>query len=225
MPLAVDLAKVKPGTWAEYSMNIGGLPPMTTRLALVSKSGDTHTLEMSMEGGITAMTGGKMVVDTVMQTEKKTGAPKVQKIVMQLGAHDPMEMPDNPALKGQFAKPDPKALVGEETIKVAAGSFKTKHYRDKSPSGDTVDFWISESAPPIGLVKMTGEQKAGPPGVAGPVKLELTATGKDAKPLITKPPKPYSESELRQQVMSGAGAGGPGAAPPPAQPPAAPAKK
>ena len=59
----------------------------------------------------------------------------VQKLVLQVGANDPMEMPVEGAQAHQFAKPDPKTLVKEETIKVAAGSYKTKHYHDKTPAG------------------------------------------------------------------------------------------
>ena len=59
----------------------------------------------------------------------------VQKMVLQVGANDPMEMPVQGAQRKQFAKPDPKKLVKEETVKVAAGSYKTKHYHDKTAAG------------------------------------------------------------------------------------------
>ena len=71
-------------------------------------------------------------------------------MVMQIGAGDPMEMPVEMTGSKPFTKPNPKTLVGSETIKVAAGSFKTKHYRDKTPQGDKIDFWVSESVPPLG---------------------------------------------------------------------------
>ena len=60
-----------------------------------------------------------------------------------------MEMPSELAQGNQFKRPEAKNLVGEETIKVKAGSFKSKHYREKSPAGDKIDYWVSESAPPI----------------------------------------------------------------------------
>ena len=45
---------------------------------------------------------------------------------MQIGSNDPMEVPVQMAGQTQFTKPDPKTLVGSETVKVSAGSFKTK---------------------------------------------------------------------------------------------------
>ncbi|MBL7666008.1 MAG: hypothetical protein JNM93_12810 [Bacteriovoracaceae bacterium] len=44
-------------------------------------------------------------------------------------------------------------LIGEENIEIPAGSIKAKHYR-KTRDKQTVDFWISELALPIGLVKL-----------------------------------------------------------------------
>ena len=80
---------------------------------------------------------------------------------------------------------------------------------------------------PLGLVKVEVEQKSNPQ-IKGKVSLELAATGKDAKPAITKPPKPFDQAALMQQMMrprrAGAGAGA-GAKPAPARrrAPAAPA--
>jgi hypothetical protein len=229
MPLAVDLAKVATGAWAEYAMSVGTMPPMKTRMSLVGKTPGANTVEMTVEGGMMAMAGGKMIMQTVVDADTTKESP-VKKLVMQLGTNDPMEMPLDPAHQRQFKKPNPKNLVKEETIKVAAGSFKTKHYRDKTAQGDTFDFWVSDSAPPLGLVKIEGEQKSNP-AARGPVKFELTAMGKDAKPAITKAPKPFDQQVFMQQMMGGAGAAPPpGAGGPPAPaaggaPAAAPKKK
>jgi hypothetical protein len=106
-------------------------------------------------------------------------------------------------------------LIKAETIKVAGGSFKTKHYRDKTPQGDTFDFWVSPDAPPLGLVKIEVAQLSGPAAGQGPMKLELTALGKDAKMIITKPAKPGDQEALVKQIMGGSGMG---SAPPPGPP-------
>ena len=132
------------------------------------------------------------------------GVSKPQKLVIQMGPNDPMEMQTGGA-QGQFAKPDPKTLLKEETLKVAAGSFKTKHYRNKTAQGDSVDSWVAESVAPIGLVKMEMTQKSNPM-VTGPITMELASVGKDAKPAITKPAKPYDQATFMKQVMAGAGA-------------------
>ena len=153
---------------------------------------------------------GKMVMQMTLAPGQE-GA--VKKMVMQLGAGDPMDMPVEMSGGKPFTKPNAKGLLGSETIKVAAGSFKTKHYRDKTPQGDKLDYWVIDSVPPFGLVKVEVEQKNNPQ-IKGKLVFELTAQGKDAKPSITKPAKPFDQAALMQQMMaaSGGGQGGPAAA-------------
>jgi hypothetical protein len=104
----------------------------------------------------------------------------------------------------KFTRPDPKNLVKKETIKVPAGTFATSRY--KETRGDSVvEYWMSETALPLGLVKMTGVPRPGSPGPK--VVMEMSAKGNDAKPAITKAPKP-----IDPQLMGGMGA------PPPAKP-------
>lgn len=203
-PLAVDLAKVPVGSSAQYNVTVGTMGPMTMRLGLVGRAAAGNTIETSIEGGIAARAGGKMITQMTVPSGSNG---KVQKMVLQLGANDPMEMPIEGAQAQQFSKPDPKTLVKEETIKVAAGSFKTKHYHDKTAQGDTVDFWVSENVMPIGLVKMEATQKNNPQ-IGGPIKMELVATGKGAKSSITKAPKPFDQAAFMKQMMAGANGGG-----------------
>ncbi len=226
LPMAVDLKKVPVGAWAEYDMTVGQLPPMKSRMALVGKSGDTNTLEMTMQGGMLSMAGGKMIVQTVVDADQGKEKP-VKRVLMQIGDNDPMEMPVDSKQQTQFHKPDPKAFVKEETVKVAAGTFKAKHYREKTPSGDPFDFWVSSDVPPFGIVKVDAEQKHAAGPAQGPVHFELTALGKDAKMLITKPAKPFNQGQLVGQLMGGAGKGSGGLVPldgAKAPPPAPPAK-
>src|SRR5262245_37029274 len=89
MPLAVDLAKVPIGSQADYSATMGSWPPMNIRLALVGRAASSSTVEMSAEGGMMAMMGGKMVVNSVIETDKGKGEPQVKKVVMQVGTNDP----------------------------------------------------------------------------------------------------------------------------------------
>jgi hypothetical protein len=208
-PLAVDIAKVPVGSWAKYAMTMGTMPPMAMKMALVSRAAAGNTLEMSVEGGLAAK-AGKVVTQ---MTLAPGSAGTVSKMILQVGSNDPMEMPIGAAQGKQFSKPDPKTFVKEETVKVAAGSYKTKHYHDKSAQGDTVDYWVSESLPPLGLVKIEMTQKSNPM-INGPIKMELTGTGKDAKTAISKKPKPFDQNELVKQMTGGAGAA------PPAAPPA-----
>ncbi len=226
LPMAVDLKKVSVGAWAEYDMTVGQLPPMKSRMALVGKAGDSSTLEMSMQGGMLSMAGGKMIVQTVIDADQGKEKP-VKRVIMQIGDNDPMEMPVDNKQQTQFHKPDPKSFVKEESVKVVAGTFKAKHYREKTPSGDPFDFWVSADVPPFGIVKVDAIQKHGAGPAQGPVHFELTALGKDAKMMITKPAKPFDQGALVGQLMGGAAKGSGGLVPmeaPKGPPPAPPAK-
>jgi hypothetical protein len=63
-PLALDLKKVPVGTWAEYTVNIGGQEgkPMKSRWSLVARDASTTTLETRVEGPALEMMGGHMVL-------------------------------------------------------------------------------------------------------------------------------------------------------------------
>jgi hypothetical protein len=206
MPMVVDLKKIDVGSWASYTTTMGEMK-MTAKTSLVARDASSVSMETSMEGGMMAMMGGKMTMRLVMDPDPTISEKPVKQVVMQIGDQDPMLAPDNmPAQK--YSKPDPKSLVGKETLKTAAGSFKTAHYRSKTPQG-TVDVWVSEDVPPTGLVKLTTEamQAGGQPIPA--MTMELAAMGKGAKPTITKAPKPFDP----QKMMGGAApAPAPGAA-------------
>jgi hypothetical protein len=190
LPLVVDLKKAVVGSWADYGMSFGEVK-MKSRWALVARDASSTTLEMSMQGGPAASMGGKITLKMVLDPDPVNAAKPVKQIVMQMGDGDPMQAPpDAPTQK--FQKPDAKTLVGSETIKVEAGTFKTSHYRDHSPVG-TVDVWVSEEVPPLGLVKVltTPEPGAADQPAVPPATMELAATGTGAKPTITKPAKPF----------------------------------
>ena len=54
MPIALDLAKVPVGSWADYTMTMGQLAPMKMRMALVAKTPAGNIIETSVEGGMMA---------------------------------------------------------------------------------------------------------------------------------------------------------------------------
>jgi len=217
MPIAMDLAKVPPGSWADYSVTMAQYPPMKLRMSLVARTPAGNVVESAVEGGMMAMVGKMVIQMTLSPGAEGT----LKKSVMQLGANDPMEMPSAMTGARPFVKPNPKGLIGSETIKTEAGSCKTKHYRDKTPTGDKIEYWVADNVPPFGLVKVAVDQKSNPQ-VKGTSTFLVTAIGKDAKSTITKPPKPFDQATLMKQMMGGAGAGGagPGGAPKPASAPA-----
>ncbi len=47
-------------------------------------------------------------------------------------------------------------FIGEEIVEIAAGSTKSKHYQI-SKNNQTLDYWISDEAKPLGLVMLTSK--------------------------------------------------------------------
>ena len=204
LPVVVDLKTAVVGSWADYNMTFGD-NKMKARWALVARNASSVTLEATMRGGVFAQMGDKVTLKLVLAPDPVGLANPVKEIAMQIGDGDPMlGPPDAPAQK--FQKPDPKTLMGKETIKVAAGTMKTAHYRDHTPAG-TVDVWVSEDVPPLGLVKVvaTPEPETGKSKLARAphFSMELAGTGAGAKPFVTKPAKPF---DLQQMMGAAQGA-------------------
>jgi hypothetical protein len=216
LPLVVDLKKVPVGSWAEYGMQFNEIN-MKSRWALVARDDKSTTLEMIMDNPMAAQMpgGGKITLKMVMDPDPVNAQIPVKEMVMQIGNGDPMLAPAE-APRQKFQKPDARTLVGKEEIKVPAGTFKTSHYRDHSTVG-TVDVWVSEDVPPLGLIKVLTtpepQMAEGKKVEIPPATMQLMATGAGAKPTITKPAKPFNAAGM----MGGPGGGG--------APDARPAKK
>jgi hypothetical protein len=194
MPLVVDMKKVELGSWAEYAMTMGSIT-LSSRWALVARDAKSNTLEMTTKGGPVAK---PVVLRMVLSADPTSGDKPPKPMVMQFGDEAPMLVPsDTPVQK--FQHPDPKNLVAKEQIKVAAGTFQTTHYREKNAMG-TVDVWVNETISPLGLVKVITApevDKNAPAAMQIPAAtMELSATGKGAKPAITKKPKPFDEKKM-----------------------------
>ena len=204
MPLVVDMSKVKVGSWAEYKMTMGGIS-LTSRWALVARNKRSNTIEMTTQGGPVAK---PMILRMVLNADPTSDAKPPRPMVIQFGNEAPMfAPPETPAEK--FQHPDPKDLIGQEEIKVAAGTFKTAHYRNKNEMG-TVDVWVSDTVPPLGIVKVltTPENDKSAPAAMQipPATMELSAIGTGAKPAITKRPRRFDPKKMKGLVGAGAGA-------------------
>jgi hypothetical protein len=111
-----------------------------------------------------------------------------------------MEAPAVKPSQQPYPRVDPKKLVGIDTVRVRAGTFRAKHYRDRTEYGELVDFWIDESVGPIGLVRLESEQRQHPTIRAG-FTYELVAVGNDAIPQITKAARPFDAALLKKRGL------------------------
>jgi hypothetical protein len=198
LPLAVDMQKVEVGAWSEYKMSMGSVA-LSSRWALVARDDKSSTLETTTRGTQIAK---QIAVRMVLPPDPTSGEKPPKPTVVQFGDEPPMLGPkDEPPQK--FQRPDEKKLVGKEEVKVAAGTFKTSHYREKNPNG-TVDLWVSETVFPLGIVKLvtTPEVDKREPAAmqVPPAIMELVSTGKGAKPVITKKPRPFDKDKMHGLV-------------------------
>jgi hypothetical protein len=203
LPLGMDIRKAHLGEWSQYTVSITGMPPSTERFALVGRDASSHAMEVITEGG--ALGGTRAVVRVTLEADPAR-KDRVRKLAMQLGDNDPMELDRQGTPTGQFAPIEGKKLVGKEKLKLSAGIFATRHYRDRSVvDGSTVDIWVSDEAPPLGIVRLRGSVSQGPGGTQSPLTMELTARGSDAKPIITKPPQPFDNVKMMNQMSRSLG--------------------
>ena len=196
MPRAVDLDTVPLGRWAQYEETYLGATTIKERIALVGKGADGNTIETTTE----MPNGEKAIFATTFAAAPEGGAVQATGAVFQVGDDEPMQAPPVPASQQPYPRVDPSKLVGVDTITVRVGTFRAKHYRDRTSFGEQVDFWIDDSVGPIGLIKLEAEQKQHPTIRAG-FAFQLVATGNDAIPLITRAARPFDASVLKKRGL------------------------
>ncbi len=197
MPCALELDTVPMGRWAEYAETYLGTVTIKERVALVGKSDDGNTLETTTE----MRPGDRTVFSTVLTAgNAAAGGGQALSNVFQVSGDDPMVAPPLPPSEQPYPRVDPAKLVGPETVTVRVGTFRARHYRDRTSFGEQVDFWIEDTVGPIGLIKLEAEQKQHPTIRAG-FKYELVATGNDAIPQITRTPLPFDAALLKKRGL------------------------
>jgi hypothetical protein len=169
------------GGWSEYQMTSKSEGPTKMKIAIVGKEGDAYWYETVMEGGREGRIITKMLVSGDPGDTKN-----VKRMIFKHGNEPAMEMPvemmgQSPKGQGQSGKVIDK---GTETIKVPAGTFKTKHmqYQDV----ETVDTWIYKDISPYGLIK----------SVSRDTEMVLIGYGTGAKTQITETPQKFEMPQM-----------------------------
>jgi hypothetical protein len=181
-PISFDtISKAKNGQWAEYTMSMKGqAQTIKMRYALVERGDKMLGLEVDSQ------TPMGPVVMHMQYSATGPEAWSMSKAVVQVGEQKKF-MTAEEMKSGDIKKADlPGKLVGTETVTVPAGKFETKHYTRKTvmpgqPGEQQIDVWMSDKAPPTGLVKMTA---------ANGVEAVLSGTGGDAKAKLSLDAKP-----------------------------------
>jgi hypothetical protein len=196
--MAMDLAKVPLGSWAEYRASDGGGSAVSIKLALVGRSGRVAELETVVEGGPLAALGRTSVRTSIFMDSGADANPDDH--VLQVGASAPMFIPA--AMSGaqaqSFRRADLKEKISVDAVTVPAGNFpRAEHFRSKKVNGDVVDTWVSRDIPPFGLVKI----RTAPNTSAPPVQMELVAHGTDARRSITAKPIAFDPAALMKLLQ------------------------
>jgi hypothetical protein len=170
------------GRWASYS-SVGNGKTMTLRYAAVGtekrEGVPLKWIEMQTKVGTTPGNTFQMLLPG-----GPADIPKVQEVIMKNGDRPAMKM--NGMMLGMLRKQleessvfsnlcEGVTLVGEETVKVPAGSFKSLHFHNDKYQSDT---WISPSVP-FALVKTATPRH----------QVELQEVGDGAKSSITETPR------------------------------------
>ena len=197
MPTAFDFDDVPLGRWAEYEETYMGTATIKERVALVAKGSNGNTVETTTE-----MKPGQKTVFATSFVAAPEGGTRVVSNVFQVEGDAPMESPPLGPAEQPYPRVDPRklVLVGIETVTVRVGTFRAKHYRDKTVFGEQVDVWVDDSVWPIGVVKLESEQKQHPT-LRGGFKFELVATGGAAIAQITTPARPFDPAILRKRGL------------------------
>jgi hypothetical protein len=199
LPISLDLRKVPVGSWAEYRTTYVGMnTPMTERYGLVARTGATVDIESeSPEVNQTPL--GRMILRhrlSISDAEIK----EVEKATQFKNDDPKLEGPSiDPDVGPAFGRTDPKKRIGVESVTVSAGVFpKAEHYHVQLQGKETVDYWTSPDAPPLGLVKVVIK---GGVGLVSGSTLELLKIGTGAKPVIVKKPTPHVPGEISPAML------------------------
>jgi hypothetical protein len=190
------------GDWAEMRMDMKkSNQPSVSRIAFVGKENrngrDLYRMQM-----VSTVGGKRHVVQMLTPWDMSVmaeGQDFDSEVVMKVGDQPAMIMPIKADqkqtgvydLRKECAK---IKYVGDETVKVPAGSFKAQHY--SGPEGDT---WVSTDVPGWHMVKMATTDGD---------SLILTAVGTGARNEITEKPVDMHEMmgnpEAMKKMMEGA---------------------
>jgi len=178
------------GSGAQYEIQpANGQNKMTIEIDVVGKEStggkEGYWLETAFDSQM-----GQMMMKMLMVSDGANST--IAKMIMQMRAGQPMEMPAQMighAAQQTFDIRDKADKVGSESVTTPAGTFMADHYHMKDGSGD---FWVSEKISPYGVIK--GQGKDG--------NIVLTKVVTDAKDKITGTPVPFNPAALLQGIQS-----------------------
>jgi hypothetical protein len=165
--LVQSLWAFKVGDGAQYSVTMNKANPIDLNIYITDKKNEDIGIEYHMSI-MNALVQRELWQQFVLKVSKSNGV-KVQEgyiYAKELKKPQKMEQKHFENKKGikleQFLFSEKKELdrykVGVEKLRIPAGNIEATHYQKKE-NGQTVNFWISDKAKPIGLVKLVSQSQ------------------------------------------------------------------
>jgi imidazolonepropionase-like amidohydrolase len=196
IPLATDVAKLPLGGFAEYDFRLDGQAPWRQKFSLVGRDQRAQHIEALVEGG--PLGPGSQALMRIEVDPAAQAVHRVRRLVVRAGPLAAMEFPAGDALaKDQFAPLDPGKLVGDRSVTVPAGTFKTRYYKDQLAGGDTIEYWVDPQVAPFGIVKLQASYRG-----RGPLVMQLSARGTGARASLTEQARPHDPTIFSREVMT-----------------------
>jgi hypothetical protein len=172
------------GRWAEYKATYNEKEPYTIRYAVIGEEKragkNLKWLELKMSGA----NKDRNFIYQMLVPGSPTEMGEVQEVVFKPGDRPAMKMNGMMMnmIRGQMEKQNfmnkickDVTLVGQEKVRVPAGSFKARHFHSAKYNSDS---WVAADVP-FAMVKSIGKD----------YQMELAAQGSGAKSSITEKPK------------------------------------
>lgn len=181
-----QIAAPAEGGYAEYRTRLPDGAERAVRFAVIGSEAREGTRNIWFETRIQSA-GKAPVVSQLLVPGFPYDASSLEDAVLQLSSGVPVHLTPSQLARGRQHLPGllqaivdackSGSLVGQETIKVAGGTFKAHHYRNALRGSD---IWVSSEVP-FGVVKLTdGTDKS---------SMELRAVGSNAKSSLNAPPQ------------------------------------
>ncbi len=181
-----------PGSWARYRLEekiqqqsreiLVGIGP---RRGAIAKN--SYWIEI-----ITTSKSGTEVKIGVLYRIDKTGRHEVDRLVVKMGDHPAVELPDSSTEYSLTReKPVRYAQLGMEKVEVPAGRFDAERGRFRYTEDEVMEVWTSKDVPPFGIVR----------AMSITYDLQLMEYGSDfepmelGEPMILKSPEPFNANK------------------------------
>ncbi len=184
-PKSLTVFKPLVGGWSEYQRTSKNGESLKKKFAIVGKEGNAYWYESVTEGG----RKGRFILKLLVSGDPRE--PKnVNRVIQKPGINPAVEFPIE-EMRLLLTDQEQKGRIidkGNETIKVPAGSFSTKHmqYQD---GVEVLDIWICKDVSPYGMIKSQSKDH----------EMVLIGYGTGAKTLITETPQKVDPSQMRQR--------------------------